>query len=168
MTGVLLFVYLGLVKLLYRWAAAQADGPLPNDNSSKCSSAGTGRLPLPLTYSRFSLSTPPPRADPNVLFDLSRRPRPRPSGPMADVRMAAGDRELLPGGMSGTAEGYYNRRSYRPERPGDAASLMDDVAWYERRYPDSPGDARGGGGGKGERVVPKRNTRSFLPSADEP
>jgi hypothetical protein len=53
-------------------------------------------------------------------------------------------------------------RAYRPEgpaRPGERP-MMDDLAWYEGRYPDqderAPGPRRRG------------NARSFLPSADEP
>lgn len=118
------------------------------------------------------------RADPSLLLDLQRRPRARgaaTAGPLADARAAAGDRELLPNGMS--ARGYYDR-AYRPERPGERGGAMDDLAWYEGRYPDSAGAPGGagrggagagrGGAGGGERVTPKRNPRSFLPSADEP
>jgi hypothetical protein len=97
---------------------------------------------------------------------------------MADIRAAAGDRELLPGGglisnNNGPAAGRLgSARAYRPLRPGEK-DYIDDLAWYEGRYPDESGAAPGGGGvagGARERAVAPRgrNARSFLPSADEP
>jgi hypothetical protein len=99
------------------------------------------------------------------------------SGPMAEVRAGAGDRELRPSAMleaheaaRGGGRGAAYNRSYRPAQPGER-DYIDDLAWYEGRYPDDAGGqgARaGGGGGGGARARGARNARSFLPSADEP
>ncbi|GBF89120.1 hypothetical protein Rsub_01837 [Raphidocelis subcapitata] len=119
------------------------------------------------------------KADPGVLYDLNRRPRARMAGPMAEVRAGAGDRELVPGMGMGVGGGPGRGRTYGPEaaapRPGERP-LMDDLAWYDSRYPDAPAaGARGGGGagaGGGERAGARArggaNSRSFLPPADEP
>jgi hypothetical protein len=46
---------------------------------------------------------------------------------------------------------------------------MDDLSWYERRYPDAGGDGgAAGGGGGAARSGGRANSRSFLPPADEP
>jgi hypothetical protein len=185
MTAVLVLIYLLLVKLLYKWAlggggvetfekrgqSAPQGRPrtAPLLRATACHHRGRRRRRAGVFIALHAPASvaQPSRADASAVY--GRAPRQRPPGLVSDARLAAGDRPLLAaadadGGARG--RGAALGRAYQPEggpaRPGERP-LMDDLAWYEGRYPDE--DGGGGGGATRRRGGPPR---SFLPPADDP
>lgn len=78
---------------------------------------------------------------------------------MAEVRAAAGDRDLL---------GWESAETPRYQRRIGQDGLYDDVAYYEGRYPSEVAAGGGAGGEEGVSTAGRRvvNRRSFLSSND--